>query len=90
MNTWEETWEAAEDYDTVHIRGEREDRLDMRIGAAPNTMERCQLAAAAPAMARMLIEVETACDDGYDENEVGVLVLKLRPQILELLKKIGC
>jgi hypothetical protein len=54
MKPWEETWTASEEYDSVHIEDDG-DRFDLRKGIN-NALERCRLAAAAPEMARLLLE----------------------------------
>lgn len=57
MKPWEETWRAGPDYDAVHVSDD--DQLDMRYGR-DDAMGRCRLAAAAPEMARMLLDLEWA------------------------------
>jgi hypothetical protein len=86
MKPWEETWMAAEDYDSVHIEGDNEDRLDMRAGR-PDSMARCRLAAAAPEMARLLLdEMESRtcnwCGQKVDRTEpTGDGGFRSRPEV---------
>lgn len=88
MKPWEEKWEAGDIYDAVHIQYDEPDgdQLDMRYGRG-DAMGRCQLAAAAPEMARFLLEIVHRMRHG-SAGEVGDWLAE-GDELFAVLRKAG-